>query len=147
VRHESRRWSQFWSRTATATGGPTCCGPVTGVPPSRGEAEVVSLAFDGERVPVHNLSIPLTPTYYVGEGGLWAHSRDYRKIFKEAYEESTGKAFPADYQVHHRIPQEHRDLFPDGEVDRLDNWVGVPRGRGTPTTWRAGINPCHRRLL
>jgi hypothetical protein len=32
------------------------------------------MAFGNERVPVYNLSIPGSPTYYVGEHGLWVHN-------------------------------------------------------------------------
>ena len=40
-----------------------------------GEAEVLSILFDQQRVPVYNLSIPTSPTYYVGQHGLWVHNR------------------------------------------------------------------------
>ena len=42
----------------------------------RGEAQVRSKAFTNTRVPVYNLSIPGSPTYFVGEWGVWVHNSD-----------------------------------------------------------------------
>ena len=90
-----------------------------------GHAAVSSVVYDGRRVPVFNLSIPGAPTYYVGERGLWVHNcnprHDYRAIFLAV------RPLPDGYQVHHRIPQLYRRLFPDGRVDDLPNWAGVSR--------------------
>ncbi|MFG0243500.1 MAG: polymorphic toxin-type HINT domain-containing protein [Phycisphaerales bacterium JB054] len=40
----------------------------------RGEVTVICLAFTADRVPVYNLSVPGSPTYLVGESGLWVHN-------------------------------------------------------------------------
>jgi len=34
------------------------------------------VVYTTERVPVYNLSIPGTPTYYVGEHGVWVHNNN-----------------------------------------------------------------------
>ena len=39
-----------------------------------GVAELVGISFGRETVPVYNLSIPATPTYYVGDHGVWVHN-------------------------------------------------------------------------
>lgn len=39
-----------------------------------GTCELVGAAYSTKRVPVYNLSIPGTPTYYVGEHGIWVHN-------------------------------------------------------------------------
>ena len=39
-----------------------------------GTAQVVGVLYTTERVPVYNLSIPGSPTYYVGEHGVWVHN-------------------------------------------------------------------------
>ncbi|MDQ7013553.1 MAG: polymorphic toxin-type HINT domain-containing protein [Planctomycetota bacterium] len=91
-----------------------------------GPAEVVSIVYDGERVPVYNLSIPGSPTYYIGERGVWVHNcPGYRKLFISVFE-TGGRKFSAGHHVHHRIPQKYRGMFPGGEVDQMENWVGVP---------------------
>lgn len=40
----------------------------------KGQVTVESLAFTADRVPVYNLSVPGSPTYFVGESGLWVHN-------------------------------------------------------------------------
>jgi hypothetical protein len=39
-----------------------------------GTSELVGVVYTTDRVPVYNLSIPGTPTYYVGEHGVWVHN-------------------------------------------------------------------------
>ena len=39
-----------------------------------GTAELLGVVYTTERVPVYNLSIPGSPTYYVGEHGVWVHN-------------------------------------------------------------------------
>jgi hypothetical protein len=34
---------------------------------------------------------------------------------------------PPGYEVHHRIPQKYREMFPDGRVDMISNWAGVEK--------------------
>ena len=92
-----------------------------------GESIVRGLSISGDRTTVYNLTVEGVHTYLVGPDGVWVHNcSNYRKIFIKYFEQS-GRKFPTGHQVHHRIPQEHRALFPSGEVDQLTNWVGVPR--------------------
>ena len=39
-----------------------------------GTAQLLGVTYTTERVPVYNLSIPGSPTYYVGEHGVWVHN-------------------------------------------------------------------------
>tara|TARA_R110000868_G_scaffold241497_3_gene497022 strand:- start:833575 stop:834096 length:522 start_codon:yes stop_codon:yes gene_type:complete len=39
-----------------------------------GTALLEGVVYTTERVPVYNLSIPGSPTYYVGEHGVWVHN-------------------------------------------------------------------------
>ena len=39
-----------------------------------GTALLKGVLYTTERVPVYNLSIPGSPTYYVGEHGVWVHN-------------------------------------------------------------------------
>jgi len=39
-----------------------------------GTAKLQGVLYTTERVPVYNLSIPGSPTYYVGEHGVWVHN-------------------------------------------------------------------------
>lgn len=48
------------------------------------DAEVVALTFGRERVPVYNLSVPGSPTYFVGDHGLWVHNCDISKALLDA---------------------------------------------------------------
>lgn len=45
-----------------------------------GAALLKGVVFTTERVPVYNLSIPGTPTYYVGEHGVWVHNCDLKLL-------------------------------------------------------------------
>lgn len=46
-----------------------------------GVAELVGIGFGRETVPVYNLSIPGTPTYYVGDHGVWVHNTNVFECF------------------------------------------------------------------
>lgn len=48
-----------------------------------GTAQLQSVVFTTERVPVYNLSIPGSPTYYVGEHGVWVHNCDYGELARQ----------------------------------------------------------------
>ena len=51
-----------------------------------GTAQLLGVRYTTERVPVYNLSIPDTPTYYVGEYGVWVHNCiiDFAAFAKQA---------------------------------------------------------------
>jgi hypothetical protein len=124
-----------WARADTLTPGEQ-------VVTMSGVAVVRALTFTSRRETVYNLAVAGSPTYLVGRDGVWVHNcGDYRKIFIEVFEQS-GRKFPAGHHVHHRIPQKYRDMFPNGEVDQFDNWVGVPQNihgeiNGAWNTFRA----------
>jgi hypothetical protein len=40
----------------------------------RGDATLLAITYSAQRVPVYNLSIPGSPTYFVGDGGVWVHN-------------------------------------------------------------------------
>lgn len=106
-----------------------------------GSAVVESVRFLSERTTVYNLTVTSDPSYLIGDDGLWVHNcSNFRQIFIETFE-ATGRKFPENHHVHHRIPQKYRGLFPD-EVDDISNWVGVPekvhgRINGRWNTFRA----------
>jgi len=50
-----------------------------------GVVAVVAIAFGSERVPGYNLSIPGSPTYFVGELGLWVHNCSKFTIRNQKY--------------------------------------------------------------
>ncbi len=90
---------------------------------------VTGVVFLSARHPVYNLTVAHHANYHVGPDGIVVHNGGacprYRELFIGALE-AAGKKLPPGHQVHHRIPQEHRALFPDGRVDSLSNWAGVP---------------------
>ncbi len=47
-----------------------------------GPAEVLGVAFGNERVPIYNLSVPGSPTYFVGEHGTWVHNCNISQYVK-----------------------------------------------------------------
>ena len=58
-------------------------------------AELQGVVYTTERVPVYNLSIPGSPTYYVGEHGVWVHNCDITSITGDMLGLSTGLTFKA----------------------------------------------------
>ena len=75
-----------------------------------GEAIVVSLGYDGRRVPVFNLSVPRSPTYYVGTHGVWVHNCVPIGVpvpFREARKATKGLG--GELQAYHLVEQRHFD--------------------------------------
>ena len=80
-----------------------------------GTVRLESLVFTSERVPVYNLSIPDSPTYYVGEYGVWVHNANCLAIGvpgKYAHARNTVKAANKHagkllYEAHHLIEVRH----------------------------------------
>jgi len=72
-----------------------------------GSARVVAIGYTTERVPVHNLSIPGAPTYFVGERGVWVHNCDLIGKVYPSYREATEISHGSGWlHAHHIIPVE-----------------------------------------
>ena len=56
-----------WTRADQLDSG-DCLSTITG------KAKIIEVRYTTERMPVYNLSIPESPTYYVGEYGIWVHN-------------------------------------------------------------------------
>lgn len=93
-----------------------------------GPATVTRVRYTQERQTVYNFTVEGLHTYHVGDDGVVVHNACtiFRKLFEKHLADS-GRTLPSTYPVHHRIPQKYRDLFPDGRVDNLTNWAGVPK--------------------
>ena len=67
-----------------------------------GVAELVGISFGRETVPVYNLSIPATPTYYVGDHGVWVHNCSWSAA-RRAYWAARGLAGPPQARIRVRV--------------------------------------------
>ena len=94
-----------------------------------GTAKLLGVTYTTERVPVYNLSIPGSPTYYVGERGVWVHNCVPRRVpvpFRDA--QKATKGFKGDIQAHHLIEKRH---FKHGTFSgNPDDFPGVVLTRG-----------------
>jgi hypothetical protein len=93
-----------------------------------GPATIAGIVFTSQRQAVYNLTVANHPDYHVGPDGVVVHNgacSRYRELFVQTLEAS-GKRMPPGYEVHHRIPQKYREMFPDGRVDMISNWAGMP---------------------
>jgi len=103
-------------------------------------AEIAGIEYRDELTTVYNLSIPGSPTYFVGERGVWVHNcplthkiGQHRRAFASFFGE-----VPPNHEVHHIIPQRFRDVFGTDTIDNINNLVAVPldihRGPGNSVT-------------
>ncbi len=109
-----------------------------------GTAELLAVEYGTERVPVYNLSIPGSPTYFVGTHGLWVHNCIKHHLFpayrgnphKRAFFESSGinpdgftvKLDPGYHKkVVHPGWNKDWDLFmemnPDATRNQIHDWM------------------------
>lgn len=99
-----------------------------------GTAELLGVVHTTERVPVYNLSIPGTPTYYVGEHGVWVHNCGWKdayhhlipKFMGGAVDGGTTKLSGIDHRDVHRKITDY--LFEVGgpklrTTAAIENWV------------------------
>lgn len=74
----------------------------------RGDAKLLAVSYLPHRVPVYNLSIPGSPTYFVGEHGVWVHNCIPTGVpvpFSDAQRATRGLA--GELQAHHLIERRH----------------------------------------
>ena len=58
-----------------------------------GTAELIAVEYGLERVPVYNLSIPGSPTYFVGDHGVWVHNcGDWATVIRNATHMFVGRS-------------------------------------------------------
>lgn len=107
-----------------------------------GLAELIAVEFGTERVPVYNLSIPGSPTYYVGTHGMWVHNCSKYAIRNQHL---AGKAHPVtgvpfDALGYPKFSHQGEIVLPSGHAGRATDFREADRMFGINEEYRRQNN-------
>ncbi|MBL4809958.1 MAG: hypothetical protein JKY43_07890 [Phycisphaerales bacterium] len=111
-----------------------------------GTTKLQGVIFTTERVPVYNLSIPGSPTYYVGEHGVWVHNCNVTG-FSKVWDKKHGPHLARQLAQKARNSGNPQSYF-EGSKDAIESFVAshLPLNRGAidvvaPSMWGRVVHP------